>query len=305
MEFTKSELRVMGVVFLNPGLNVEDLSEKVDLSIPRVYAIVGSLVERNIMRRLKGGLYPPADSPIVVQFTRVFKIYRMKLIEEALSGKRFRILRSLYAGSKTTREIQKDARLSEKRTYHYLSRFESSGLVRNVKGRYILSRDHSLYKGIDILLSKPPPYSYSPEIARDAVVSWVGVDEYLIKTDKPLEYIKNLPPDMSAITTSTSSLALYSIDVIAPSTTLYVANKSKETLNRAKKEGHVTVEDLIIHLLLDDPYTEKTRRYIHWLIQKHEDKIDFRYLKRKATEYKLQKKIESLLYDLKPILKRR
>ena len=58
-------------------------------------------------------------------------------------------------------------------------------------------------------------------------------------------------------------------------------------------------------LELDAPHGEESKRYVHWLITKHEKELDFKLLRKNAKKYDLHKRIESILYDLKPILERR
>ena len=300
MNLSKSELQVLRTVSLNPGINVKNISEKTGLSESMVYSIVRDLRGKGLVkpdRKYNMVLYPSA-----IQLSRVLRSQREGLIEEAFSGKRLEILEVLYKGSRSVEEISQAVDLSDKRVYHYLRWFESFGLVRNVKGRYVLLRDHPLYASLHLLLSKPVKIPSGVE--QDVFVSWVGDNEYIVHMSNPEEYRRDLPDNFFAAVTGRSVLDYYGIHVIPSDTTLYVAGRGTDTIKRTKK-GRVSIEDLIIHLLLDDPYSEETKRYIHWLTQKHEDKIDFRYLKRKASEYKLQKKIESLLYDLKPILKRR
>jgi len=300
MNLSKSELQVLRAISLNPGINVENISGKTGLSKPRVYSIVRDLRRKGLVkpdRKYNMVLYPSS-----MKLSRALRSQRDGLIQEAFSGKRLEILEVLYKGSRSVEEILQAVDLSDKRVYHYLRWFESFGLVRNVKGRYVLLRDHPLYASLHLLLSGPVKIPSGVE--QDAFVSWAGDNEYIVHTSNPEEYRQNLPNNFLAVGTARSALDYYGIHVTPLDTTLYVAGRETDTIKRTKKD-RILLEDLIIHLLLDDPYSEESRRYTHWLIQKHEDKIDFIYLKRKASEYKLQKKIESILYDLKPVLKRR
>ncbi|MFH1834590.1 MAG: winged helix-turn-helix transcriptional regulator [Methanobacteriota archaeon] len=305
MDFNKTELRVVRTVTLNPGISIEDVSGKMRLSEPRVYAVVQALRQKGIVKtekRYNMRLYP-SGSPLSTQLSRILRSQREGIAEEALSGKRLSILKTLYRGSKRVEEIARKAGLSDKRVYHYLFWFESFGLVRNVKGRYVLMKNHPLYGSLELLFSKPA--SIPAEVEQDAHVSWAGKGEYIVHTSRPEEYRRNLPSNISAASTASSAVDDYGIHVIPPDTTLYVAGKDSDTIKRAKKSGRMPLEDLIIHLLLDNPHDEETKRYIRWLIIKHENKLDFKLLKKKAVKYNLQKTIESLQYDLKPILKRR
>ncbi|MCK4491424.1 MAG: winged helix-turn-helix transcriptional regulator [Candidatus Altiarchaeales archaeon] len=300
MNLSKSELQVLRAVSLNPGINIKNISGKTGLSEPRVYSIVRDLRGRGLVKPSR--TYNMALYPSAMQLSRALRSQRDGLIEEAFAGKRLGILEALYEGSRSVEEISQAVDLSDKRVYNYLQWFESFGLVRNVKGRYVLLKDHPLYGSLRLLLSKPVKIPF--EVEQNAFVSWVGEGEYIVHTSDPGEYRQGLQDNFLAVGTACSALDYYGIHVIPSDTTLYVTGRETDTIKRAKK-GCMPLEDLIIHLLLDDPYSEKTRRYVHWLIQRHEDRIDFRYLRRKALEYNLQKKIESMLYDLKPVLRRR
>jgi len=291
MNLSKSELRVFRAISLEPGIGIRDISGKTRLSEPRAYSLVRSLRKKGLVRA--GHKYGMRIYPLASHLARALRSQRPGLIEEAFSGKRLEILKALYNGSGSIKGISRAVGLSDKRVYHYLDWFGSFGLVRNLRGEYFLSTDHPLYKSLSLLLSKPA--RIPPEIEQDAFVSWAGENEYLVHTSKPEEYIKNLPKKFSAARTGRSLVDRYGIHIIPPDTTLYVAEKGTK----------IHLEDLILHLLLDDPNREEDKQYIRWLILKHEDKVDFSYLKRKALNYGIFKKVNSILYDLKPVLKRR
>jgi len=291
MKLSKSELQVFRAISLEPGIGTRDIPGKTKLSESRAYSLVRSLRKKGLVRadhRYGMRLYPSA-----LQLSRALRSQRAGLIEEAFSGKRLEILKALYNGSRSVEEISRTVDLSNKRVYYYLNWFRSFALVRHVGGTYSLSKDHPVYKGLGLLLSRPA--RIPPEIEQDAFVSWAGDNEYIVHTSNPEEYINNLPKNFSAARTGRSLVDHYGIHIIPPDTTLYVAGKGTK----------ISVEDLVLHLLLDGPHREENKQYIRWLIQKHEDKIDFLGLKRKAIRYKLFKKIDSILYDLKPVLKRR
>ncbi|MBU4266719.1 MAG: ArsR family transcriptional regulator [Candidatus Altiarchaeales archaeon] len=291
MELSKSELRVFRAISLEPGIGIRDIRGKTKISEPRAYSLVRSLRRKGLVKvdhNYGMRLYPFAS-----QLARALRSQKTGLIEEAFSGKRLELLTALYNGSRSVEEISKAINLSDKRVYYYLSWFRSFGLVRGAGGVYFLSKDHPFYKGLSLLLSRPA--RIPPEIEQGAFVSWTGENEYIVHTSKPEEYTKNLPKKFSAARTGRSLVDHYGIHIIPPDTTLYIAGKGSK----------INLEDLILHLLLDDPDREQNKQYARWLIQKHEDEIDFPGLKRKAIRYKLFKNIDSILYDLKPILKKK
>ena len=57
-----------------------------------------------------------------------------------------------------------------------------------------------------------------------------------------------------------------------------------------------------MHLFLEN--NEKAVEYGKWLILLRQGEVNLDGLRRKAREYEVSKKVEGLLYDVKPVVKR-
>jgi ABC-type hemin transport system ATPase subunit len=104
---------------------------------------------------------------------------------------------------------------------------------------------------------------------------------------------------MCGLYTSTSAVSEYGIHIIPPTTTLYVTEQKNQIIKSAKN-NYTSLEDTIIFTLLHDNRDSQT--YAKYMILLHKDKINIRNLKQKAQKYNIHNKLESILYDLKPVL---
>ena len=92
------------------------------------------------------------------------------------------------------------------------------------------------------------------------------------------------------------ALDYYGIHVIPPETTLFVCR------GECGGGDFVSVEEVIVHLFLEN--NEKAVEYGKWLILLRQGEVNLDGLRRKAREYEVSKKVEGLLYDVKPVVKR-
>ncbi|MBN2014264.1 MAG: ArsR family transcriptional regulator [Candidatus Altiarchaeota archaeon] len=302
MELSKTELKILRAIIESNEATAQEVSEKTGISVSRAYALLEKLEKQKFIKKQKNSGYIATKKQEVIKLRRIFRLYSPGLIEETLDKPRLRILKSLFNRPYTVRELSSKTSLSKPRVYNYLQEFRSFGLVKNVGEEYLLATDHQIYRALRIMFTKPP--GYHPELEGEGAITWAGKGEYLLHTQHP-ELLPDVEGIVIASPTAVSALAEYGINVFPHDVTFYVSETTTSTGERIRESGHVPVEDLILHLLLDDPYADENKRYIRWLITGNEDKIDYKYLKDKAREYDLTNEINSILYDLKPVLKRR
>ncbi len=297
MELLKTELKILRTIIENHEATAQKVSEKTGVSVSRSYALLEKLEKQEGKEFFK-----TTKKREVIRLRRIFRLYSPGLIEEILDKPQLMILESLFNGPRTVRELVSKTGLSKPRVYHYLQEFRSFGLVKHMGEEYLLATDHLVYRALRIMFTKPP--GYHPRLEREGAITWAGKGEYLLHTQHPGSF-SDVEGVVIASPTAVSALAGYGINVFPRDITFYVSETTTSTGERIRESGRVPVEDLILHLLLDNPYADETKRYLRWLITGNEDRIDYRYLKDKAREYNLTKEINSILYDLKPVLKRR
>ena len=305
MKLSKNKIRIIRVL-VDASLRSREIAESIGLSGTHTSSLLRDLIRDGLVKR-RGWRYSLGDTIQATLLRHMLRKHPSMRFESVLCETELKILESLYRGKNSVNELASETGKTTRTVYYKLSVFQSMALVYELyPGKYGLSREHPLYDDlVSLFTARDLSEKYlHPELEyKDSLIVWSKSPEFMVRTREPrgyITYINSLGYKWAY--TSSSALDHYGVHVIPPYTTVYITKRKTDTINRLDKE-YVSVEDLILHLLLVNH--PESKRYIHWLIQKHEDKIDFRYLKRKAIEYKLQKKIESLLYDLKPILKRR
>jgi len=305
MKLTKNKIKIIRALITAP-LRSREIAESIGLSKSRTSSLLKNLIRDGLVKK-RGWDYSLGDAMQAALLRHMFRKHPHMTFENILCETELRILESLYRGKNIVNELASNTGKTTRTIYYKLSVFQSMNLVHELYPRkYELNTEHPLYDDLTSLFTArdlSEKYLHTELEYRDSLVIWSKPPEFMVRTKEPEEYIKYLD-DLGYKWGYTSSSAVdhYGIHVIPPYTSLYVTEKETDTIKRLNGE-YVAIENLILHLLLEKH--PETKRYIHWLIQKHEDKIDFRYLRRKASEYKLRKKIESILYDLKPVLKRR
>lgn len=304
MSLNKKKIRILKELAEKPQRS-RQLAEEIGLSRSHTMSLLRDLREDGLVDK-KGWMYSVSDTPEAMVLRHLFRKHLSTKFELILDDLGISILEALIQGKKIVREIAKYSGKTSRAVYYKLSLFESMALVHHTRGGYWLSERHPLYRDILSFLDaqrlserfRNPKLEY-----RDAVVLWSRNSEYLVETKNPREYIKFLQDrGLRWLYSSTSAVDLYGVHVIPPKTTLYICENETEALKHSQGE-YVSMEDLIIHLLLHDPFNEDHRQYIHWIITKHEEKLDFNLLIKKAKDYGLRKEIEGILYDLKPIVR--
>ncbi len=305
MRLSKNKIKILKAIVDGP-LRSREIAKSIGLSKSHTSSLLRSLIREGLVRRIGWG-YSFGDSIHATLLRHILRKHPSMRFESVLCETELMILEGLYRGVNSVNDLASESGRTVRTVYYKLSVFQSMALVHELyHGRYGLSREHPLYDDLVSLFTAGDLSRkyFHPELEYgDSLVVWSRPPEFMVRTREPGEYIRYIEGlRYRWAYTSSSALDHYGVYLIPPYTFLYITGRETGTIKRLD-EGYVSVEDLILHLLLMNH--PESRRYIHWLIQKHEDRIDFRYLRRKALEYKLRKKIESILYDLKPILKRR
>ncbi|MBU0761661.1 MAG: hypothetical protein KKD39_01435 [Candidatus Altiarchaeota archaeon] len=296
MDFSTPELKAFKAVIKEPGMGIREFMNKTKFSKPNAYYVLRHLKSKRLMESAgKPAKYTIPENEKTVQLSHLFKLYGPYRIENALSKKNYPLLREILYEGKTAEELIKTTGVSRSQTYKIMSKFAIMGLVRNFNDQFYISTDHPLYK---CLLEYENPKKLNAELEKDGAIIWQGDGEYLIQTDDHKEYIVGLKYPWRF--TSTSAVGEYGINIIPPTTTLYVADQTTPIIENSNGE-YTSLEDTIIFTLLHDTRDSKT--YARYMILLHKDKIDLNNLRQKARKYKINEIVESILYDLKPIIR--
>lgn len=306
MKLNKSKIRVLKSLIVAPS-RTREVAEKTGLSRSQTSSLLRSLVEEGLVKK-QGWNYSFGDTTKAGLLRQLLRRHSGTRFEDILCDTELGVLGALHNGSKSVDEIASETDKTARTIYYKLSFFRSMGLVHEAyPGSYRLNRAHDLHDDLVSLFTAKDlgdRYAHPEELEySDSIVAWSSPPEFIVKTGNPKEYIPHIEAlGYKCRYTSSSAADHYGIHVIPPKTVLYITKEETETI-KGSDGSYVAVEDLILHLLLEKH--QDAARYAHWLIQKHEDKIDFLSLKKKALKYKLLKNIDSIIYDLKPILKKR
>lgn len=293
MNLNKTDITILKLLAKKPE-KTSVLAEKTNLSKSRTSAILSRLVDEGLLEK-KGWIYRLSKNPQATAVHTLLKKYPALSAENLLPETEFKVLRALTQ-QRTVKDIAKSIGKTERTVYKKIGTFKSMGLVVDLGGgAYTLHKTGSIYEDLEPLLENKisiVPVTFDDP---DTWVAWSGEDELIIKTRNPKK-TKDKIADKGWWWryTSTSALDHYGIHIIPPETTLY--------LHKGVEEGeYVTLEDVIIHLFLEN--NEKAMEYGKWLILLQQGKIDQNRLRQKAKKYNINKKIEGLLYEVKPVLR--
>jgi len=297
MDLSKSELRAFNAILQNPGIGLEQFMSKTDLSKPRAYYILSELKSNRLIRSEgRPSRYSILENEKASQLSRLFKIYGSYPLDIVLSNKNYSVLKEILDEQKNSGQLMKATGLSRSQVYRILSRFAQMGLVKNFNEDYYVSEDHPLYKCL-VEYGQPPEINH--ELEQNGVVLWQDGAEYLIQTDNLKKYVSRIERPWKL--TSTSAVGMYGIDVIPPKTTVYVTDKKTHILERSEGD-YTSLEDTLVFTLLQG--TPDSKKYARYLILLHKNKIDLDYLKKAGKRYGIARLLESILYDLKPVLQK-
>ena len=306
MKLNKSKIKILKALINTPSRSSE-VADNIGLSMSQTSSLLGSLVEEGLLKK-QGWDYSFGDATKAGLLRQMLRRHSGTRFEDILCDTELRVLEALHKGRKSVEELASETGKTPRTIYYKLSFFRSMGLVHEAyPGSYRLNSTHDLHDDLVSLFTAKDlgdRYSHSEELEyADSMIAWGRPPEFIVKTGNPEEYIAHLEGlGYEWRYTSSSAADHYGIHVIPPKTALYVTKEETETI-KGSDGSYVAVDDLIIHLLLEKH--QDAARYAHWLIQKHEDEIDFFSLKKKALKYKLFKSIDSIIYDLKPILKKK
>jgi predicted transcriptional regulator len=296
MDLSSCELAAFRTFLDSPGIRHKEFMKKTGLSRPRAYSVIKQLKGAGlIVSDGRPAVYSLSGNEKTARLSRLFKLFGQYPVEKVLSRNNNKVLRAILGESKTAEELSKEAGLSRPQTYKILSQFARMGLVKNDRDRFFVAADHPLYK---CLTDYGKPIPFNTELEKDAAIIWHGRGEYLIQPDDAEKYTSRISKPWRY--TSTSAVNRYGIDIIPPKTTLYVADRTNQAIKNS--EGKYTnLEDTIIFTLLHA--TGDSKNYARYMILLKKDIIDQSSLRRKAKHYKIGEILESILYDLKPMLK--
>ena len=294
MELSSPQLGAFRAVLNSPGTDLPGFMKKTGLSRPRAYAVLKNLGDKGLVKSAgKPSKYMPSGKGEAAWLTRSFRLYGQYPLEKVLSGKNLKVLGEMLNESKSAEELAKAARLSKPQTYKILSRFSRMGLVKNHMGRYYVPEDHPLYKCLKEY-GKPP--KTDAQLEKNAAIIWQRDGEYLIQADDPGKYPIKKPWRY----TSSSAVNRYGIDVIPPKAVLYAADKTNQVIKNSEGK-YTSLEDTIIFTLIHD--TKDSKNYARYMILLNKSKIDIPCLRKKAAQYGINETLESVLYDLKAVMR--
>ena len=168
------------------------------------------------------------------------------------------------------------------------------GLIADLgAGTYTLRKTGPIYEDLLPLLEDKVRMAPTTFDDPDSWVAWSSEEELILKTRNPKKTKdKIIEKGWRWKYTTDSALDHYGIHLIPPETTLY--------LHKRENGGeYVPLEDVIVHMFLEN--NEKAMEYGKWLILLRQGKIDQTRLRQQAKKYGIAKKIEGLLYEVKPV----
>lgn len=292
MKLNKTDVVILKLLAKRPE-KTSTLAEKTKLSKSRTSAILSGLAEEGFLEK-KGWTYQLSKNPQATAVYTLLKKYPTLSAENLLPKTELNVLKALTQ-QQTVKDIANTIGKTERTVYKKIQLFKSMGLVIDLGGgAYTLHKTNPIYEDLKPLLENKICIHPTTFDDPDTWVAWSGEDELIIKTRNPKKTKEKIAEKgWRWKYTSESALDHYGIHLIPPETTLY--------LHKGDEEGdYVRLEDAIAHMLLEN--NEKAVEYGKWLILLRQGKIDLKRLKQKAKKYNINKKIEGLLYDLKPVL---
>jgi predicted transcriptional regulator len=296
MDLTRGDILAYKAIMQEPGMGVMAFMEKTRLSRSRAYSVLRNLEGKHLLESEgRPVTYKPAVSAQSAHLSRLLRLYRPYPVEKVISHGNRQLFKQIMDEPKSVRELNKSTGFSQSRLYGILNHFLHMGLIVKIREGYKVSRSHPLYK---CLLEYEKSPKENPGLERNGAVFWQGDGEYLVRTDDYKKYAAGL--NKPWLFTSTSAVGEYGINIIPPTTTLYVADQSTPVIEGSKGQ-YTGLEDTVIFTLLHDDRDSKT--YARYMILLHKDKIDLARLRQKARRYKIAETLESVLYDLKPVMR--
>ncbi|ODS41440.1 MAG: hypothetical protein A7315_06200 [Candidatus Altiarchaeales archaeon WOR_SM1_79] len=300
MNLNKTDILVLKALGKGPQ-KTSELAGRLNLSRSRTSAILSKLVKQQLVEK-KGWIYSIGRIPQAKAIHLLLKKQPSLALEKILPKTELKILKLLYSGPKTIKELSLETSKTERTIYYKIGVFRSMGIVNEIGGSYILNKKSRIYVDIEPLITdtlKTTSLLYLED--EDSWVVWSGEDEYIIKTKNPTDSIRKIESEgFKWKYTSTSVAGEYGMNIISPETTIYVYKKEGNLKIDAGE--YVCIEDAIIHLFLEK--NKNAEEYSKWLIQTNKEKVNLSYIREVAKKYGVSEIINNLFYDLKPTLDR-
>ena len=296
MDLSTPELKAFKAIVREPGIGIKGFVDRTKFSKPNAYYVLRSLKSKKLIESEgKPARYsiPLAGNTSIL--SRLFKIYWPYPVEKVLSSRNYPLLKVILHEGKTADEVAEKTRISKPQVYKIMSKFSNMGLVRSFNDQFYISQNHPLYKCLLEYENSPKIY---PDLEQNGVVLWQSNGEYLIQTNDYKKYTAGLNKPWRF--TSTSAVAEYGVHIIPPMTTLYVTDQNTNIIENSKGQ-YTNLEDTIIFTLLHDTRDSKT--YARYMMLLHKDEIKIPELRQKARYYGITKTLESIFYDLKPVMR--
>ena len=296
MNLTRPEILAYKAIVQEPGIGIKDFTKKTGLSRKRAYSTLQTL-ERQHLVEIDGrpATYRPARNNLASHLSRLLRLYRIYHPENVLARNNYLLLKQILDEAKTVRELEKSTGLSQSRIYGIMTGFMQMGLITKLYFGYKVSIKHPLFKCLREYENIQIP---NFELDDGGAIIWQNDGEYLIQTNDYKKYTAGLKKPWRF--TSTSAVAEYGVHIIPPTTTLYVADQNTPIIEDSKGQ-YTNLEDTIIFTLLHDTCDSKT--YARYMILLSKDKIKIPELRQKARYYGITKTLESIFYDLKPVMR--
>lgn len=296
MDLTRPEIGAYKALMQEPGMNIKDFMLRTKLSRPSAYSTLRTLESQHLVKAEgRPARYKPEKSSQSAQLSRLLRLYRPYPVATVLSRRYYSLFKQIMEDTKTVRELGETTGLSQSRLYGILTRFMYMGLIVKLRDGYKVATSHPLYK---CLLEYEKTQNPNFELENEGAIIWQGDGEYLVQTDDYKRYTAGLKKPWRF--TSTSAVGEYGVNIIPPTTTVYVADQTTPVIENSKGE-YTNLDDTIIFTLLHDTSDSKT--YARYMILLHKDKINITELRQKARRYEITKTLESIFYDLKPVMR--
>jgi len=269
------------------------IAEKTGLTKGRISTVLSGLVDEGLLEK-EGWQYRFSKSPQATAVYTLLKKNPALSAENLLVGTELKVLKALTQ-ERTVKEIAADIGKTERTVYKKMETLKSMGLIADLgSGTYTLRKTGPIYE--DLLPLLEDKVRIAPTIFDDADswVAWSGEEEVILKTrspEKAKEKITKMGWQWKY--TSDSSLDRYGIHILPPETTLYVHKKGNGG-------EYASLEDVIAHMFLEN--NEKAMEHGKWLILLRQGRVDANRLRQQAKKYGITKKIEGLLYEVKPVM---
>jgi predicted transcriptional regulator len=296
MDLTRPDIVAYKALMQEPGMNITEFMSRTKLSRPRAYSTLRTLESQHLVKAEgRPSRYKPEENNQSAQLSRLLRLYRPYPVATVLSRRYYSLFKQIMEDTKTVRELGETTGLSQSRLYGILTRFMYMGLIVKLRDGYKVSSSHPLYK---CLLEYEKTQAPNFELENGGAIIWQNNGEYLVQTDDYKKYTAGLKKPWRF--TSTSAVGEYGVNIIPPTTTVYVADQTTPVIESSKGQ-YTNLEDTIIFTLLHD--SSDSKEYTRFLLLLHKDKINIQELRQKARGYKINETLESILYDLKPVMR--